>query len=108
MKKSPAQLQREIDDALARRTKDRQIVDAIASGDREKAARLYGTWTSSYSNEDLDRVSGLASRLTDVDREEGRTAPPVGFSSSRIKQAKQVVSDANNYGALQQGLGRRR
>ena len=64
----------------------------------------YGTWTSSYSNEDLDRASSLANRLTDIDRQEGHAAPPVGFSKQRYEQAKRVVADANNYGEKQQKL----
>lgn len=64
----------------------------------------YGTWTSTYSNEDLDRASGLANRLTAIDREEGRPATPVGFSKERYEQAKRVVADANRYGEKQQRL----
>jgi len=64
----------------------------------------YGTWTQSYSNEDRDRAQGLANRLTEIDREEGRSAPPVGFSKARYAQAQQVVEDANRYGAKQQSL----
>ena len=97
--KSPAQLDREIAQALARRTSH--------ATKRDRAADLianYGTWTSSYSNEDLDRAQGLANRLTAIDREEGREAPPVGFSTKRFAQAKQVVSDANRYGEKQQKL----
>jgi hypothetical protein len=74
---------------------------------RDRAADLiasYGTWTSSYSNEDLDRAQSLANRLTDIDREEGRSAPPVGFSKARYAQAKRVVSDTNRYGEKQQSL----
>lgn len=97
--KSPAQLDREIAQALARRTSH--------ATKRDRAADLianYGTWTSSYSNEDLDRAQGLANRLTAIDREEGRDAPPVGFSAKRFAQAKQIVSDANRYGEKQQKL----
>ena len=97
--KSPAQLDREIAQALARRTSH--------ATKRDRAADLianYGTWTSSYSNEDLDRTQGLANRLTAIDREEGRDAPPVGFSAKRFAQAKQVVSDANRYSEKQQKL----
>ena len=101
-KKSPAQLDSEIARALASRTrhpshatKHDRAADLIAN---------YGTWTSSYSNEDLDRAQGLANRLTAIDREEGRAAPPVGFSAKRYEQAKQVVSDANRYGEKQQKL----
>ena len=49
---------------------------------RDRAADLiasYGTWTSSYSNEDFDRTQSLANRLTALDREEGRPAPAVGL-----------------------------
>jgi hypothetical protein len=99
-KRSPAQLEREIAEALSRRshshaTKRDRAADLIAS---------YGTWTSSYSNEDLDRAQSLAGRLTDIDREEGRPAPPVGFSKARYAQAKQVVRDTNLYGEKQQSL----
>lgn len=74
---------------------------------RDRAEELiasYGTWTSSYSNEDLDRTAGLANRLTDIDRQEGRPAPPVGYSKQRYEQAKRVVADANTYGKKQQRL----
>ena len=114
-KKSPAQLQREIDEVLANPSgsaagikRDQQLAEAIDSGSRERAAALYGIWTSQYSNEDLDRISGLAGRLTDIDRQEGRAAPPVGSSRLRLDQAKQVVRDANGYGAFQQGLSAQR
>lgn len=96
--RSPAQLDREIREALAGRahaTKRDRAADLIAS---------YGTWTSGYSNEDLDRVQGLAGRLTTIDREEGRPAPAVGYSKDRYAQAKQVVEDANRYGNKQQSL----
>ena len=101
MAKTPAQLDREIAEALAGKT------GATGKSKRDRAADLvesYGTWTSSYSNEDLDRAQGLANRLTAIDREEGRDAPPVGFSAKRFAQAKQVVSDANRYGDKQQKL----
>ena len=74
---------------------------------RDRAAELienYKPWSSAYSNEDLDRAQGLANRLTAIDREEGRSAPAVGYSAKRYEQAKQVVSDANQYGAKQQSL----
>lgn len=110
-KKSPAQLQREIDEVLAKPSgsaRDQQLAEAIDSGSRERAAELYGVWTSQYSNEDRDRVSGLAGRLTDIDRQEGRASPPVGSSRLRLDQAEQVVRDANSYGAFQQGLSAQR
>lgn len=97
-KRSPAQLDREIAEALARphhATKPDRIAELIAN---------YGTWQSTYSNEDFDRISSLASRLTDVDREEGRPAPPVGFSKERYELAKQVVRDTNLWGEKQQAL----
>ena len=96
-KKSPAQLDSEIARALSRRARH-----PLHATKRDRAADLianYGTWTSSYSNEDLDRAQGLANRLTSIDREERRDAPPVGFSAKRYEQAKQVVSDANRYSA---------
>jgi hypothetical protein len=107
-KKTAAQLDLEINDSLARSKKDHQLIEAIASGNHERAAELYGPWTSSYSNEDRDRMSGLASRLTDIDRQKGRDAPPAGSSRARLKQAEQVVRDANTYGAFQQGLAAKR
>jgi hypothetical protein len=79
----------------AHATKRDHAADLIAS---------YGTWTSSYSNEDFDRAQGLANRLTALDREEGRPAPSVGYSKERYAQAKQVVEDANRYGEKQQSL----
>ena len=89
----------------------RKTSSSRSSAHSTRAADLiasYGTWTSGYSNEDLDRASGLANRLTDIDRAEGRPAPPVGFSKTRYAQAKQVVEDANRYGAKQQALRARR
>ncbi len=102
-KKTHAQLDREIAEALghgpgskrSHATKRDRADDLIAS---------YGTWTSSYSNEDFDRAQGLANRLTAIDREEGRPAPSVGYSKERYAQAKQVVEDANRYGEKQQSL----
>lgn len=74
---------------------------------RDRAAKLiesYKPWESTYSNEDIDRTVSLAYQLTDIDREEGRSAPPVGFSKERYAQAKQVVEDTNRYGKKQQLL----
>jgi hypothetical protein len=74
---------------------------------RDRAADLiasYKPWASSYSNEDFDRVQSLAGQLTDLDREEGRPAPAVGYSKERYAQAKQVVEDTNRYGKKQQSL----
>lgn len=103
-KRSPAQLDREIADALGRGQSKRAHAHAMK---RDRAAELianYGTWSSSYSNEDFDRAQSLAGRLTDIDREEGRPAPAHGYSKERYAQAKQVVRDTNRYGEKQQKL----
>lgn len=74
---------------------------------RDRANALvasYKPWTSSYSYEAEDRASSLAGQLTDIDREEGRPAPPVGYSAERYAQAMQVVRDTNRYGEKQQAL----
>jgi hypothetical protein len=78
---------------------------------RDRAAELiasYQPWTSSYSNEAEDRAAGLAYQLTDIDRAEGRAAPPVGFSKQRYTEAQQVVRDTNRYGEKQQRLSAER
>jgi hypothetical protein len=101
-KKSPGQLDQEIAEALSRRRSS--SAHATKSARADELITSYQPWTSSYSNEDLDRVSSLASRLTDIDRQESRPAPPVGFSKERYAQAKQVVEDTNRYGKKQQSL----
>ncbi len=100
--KSPAQLDREITEALSGRT--RRSSHATRSDRAAELIANYGTWTSSYSNEDRDRTVGLANRLTAIDREAGRAAPPVGYSKQRYAQAERVVEDANRYGKKQQSL----
>ena len=93
--------------STATRSSSERSTRSAHAAKRDRAADLienYGKWESRYSNEDLDRAQGLAIRLTDIDREEGRDAPPVGFSAKRFAQAKQVVSDANLYGEKQQKL----
>jgi hypothetical protein len=87
-KKTPAQLQREIAGALT--SKGGRAADLIAN---------YPPWTSTYSNEDSDRAVGLAYRLTDLDRAEGRPAPAVGFSKRRLEEATRAVREANRYSA---------
>ncbi len=90
-KKSPAQLQREIDEALAKpgvRSSSDRAAELIAN---------YPSWVSSYSNEDFDRKQHLAQQLTDIDRQEGRPAPRVGYSTERFKQAERAVRDANRH-----------
>lgn len=100
-KKSHAQIKREVDEILTGKPMSH------ASVSRDRAAELiagYGTWKSTYSNEDFDRAQHLAQELTDIDRQEGRTAPSVGYSTGRFRQARQVVKDANLYGEHQQQL----
>jgi hypothetical protein len=101
-RKTAAQLGREVDAFLA---------DQGSGGASDRVAEIvasYRPWESTYSNEDSDRAVSLALRLTDVDREEGRPAPPAGFSEERYEQARQVVRDANLYGEHQQRLRRAR
>ena len=101
-RKSPAQLDREIAENLAGRS--RRPSHATKSDRAAELIATYKPWSSTYSNEDLDRAQGLANRLTAIDREEGRSAPPVGFSAKRYEQAKQVISNTNLYGTKQQAL----
>jgi hypothetical protein len=101
LKKSHAQIKREVDEILAVKPR------SLASVSRDRAAELiagYGTWKSTYSNEDFDRAQHLAQELTDIDRQEGRAAPRWGYSTERFRQASQVVKDANLYGEHQQRL----
>lgn len=88
--KSPAQLDRDIAEVLAK-------PGGVSSDRAAKLIANYPSWMSSYSNEDFDRAQQLAQQLTDIDRQEGRPAPRVGYSSERIKEAKRVVRDANRY-----------
>ncbi len=86
---------------------EREIRATVAASDREdrrdiradvRVAELiagYGTWKSTYGGEDFDRAQSLARELTDIDRQEGRAAPPNGYSVERLRQAAQVVKDAN-------------
>ena len=51
--------------------------------------RVYAPWIASYSNEDFDRNSRLASELS----------PPgsVGYTKEAYARAKKIVDDANEY-----------
>lgn len=56
---------------------------------------LYPAWRQEVSNEAFDRAQGLALRLTDMDRADGRPGTPgAGYSARNIARAEAAVRGA--------------
>lgn len=60
------------------------------------ATSQYPNWKQTYSNEDFDRASRLATKLTAVDRFAGVPSPAVGYSEENFQTAWEIVKAAQS------------
>jgi hypothetical protein len=57
----------------------------------------YAPFTEIYCNESFDHMQSLAYKLTALDRQAGRPAPPAGYSAEAFAAAEKVVRAASAY-----------